>query len=355
MPAYSSPLTDTLPPEVRIRIYREVLRANWPLAIARRESAGAFRYMSSRLTWPGGFTFLLLLLRGRKFQTSLLSVCKSVYYEASDVFFEVNTIHLRRYSELQRLFKVDRRFRNDLRVLQNVRFLRLVDEKYGPVSQQLGQWIHKARVDTHIKKCLTLPKLKECTFIYNRVPFQERYTAYNSPTSGLLSIVEHLRAATYSTSFSLSMLTSRSQGPTIRFVDKWLTKAWAQVKERGHINVVEEYIRASTLKICRGPEEFYDSCAGPAIWCALYDYCTQVGDNEVCQAMRGLRQEMQRRLAKIPISSSHAKLPQDLSLRDVSPELVGSDVMEWLSELLLHARLDSHALARLRDYLWSKR
>lgn len=66
MPAYSSPLTDTLPPEVRIRIYREVLRANWPLAIARRESAGAFRYMSSRLTWPGGFTFLLLLLRGRK-------------------------------------------------------------------------------------------------------------------------------------------------------------------------------------------------------------------------------------------------------------------------------------------------
>ncbi|KAI6798368.1 hypothetical protein KC367_g5319 [Hortaea werneckii] len=259
MPAYSSPLTDTLPPEVRIRIYREVLRANWPLAIARRESAGAFR-----------------------FQTSLLSVCKSVYYEASDVFFEVNTIHLRRYSELQRLFKVDRRFRNDLRVLQN----------------------------------------------------HELFPEYVDVGVAALQ---------------------RSQGPTIRFVDKWLTKAWAQVKERGHINVVEEYIRASTLKICRGPEEFYDSCAGPAIWCALYDYCTQVGDNEVCQAMRGLRQEMQRRLAKIPISSSHAKLPQDLSLRDVSPELVGSDVMEWLSELLLHARLDSHALARLRDYLWSKR
>lgn len=236
-----------------------------------------------------------------------------------------------------------------------------MDEKYGPVSQQLGQWIHKARVDTHIKQCLTLPKLKECTFIYNRVPFQERYTAYNSPTSGLLSIVEHLRAANLQhellpeyVDVGVAAL-QRSQGPTIRFVDKWLTKAWAQVKERGHINVVEESIRASTLKICRGPEEFYDSCAGPAIWCALYDYCTQVGDNEVCQAMRGLRQEMQRRLAKIPISSSHAKLPQDLSLRDVSPELVGSDVLEWLSELLLHARLDSHALARLRDYLWSKR
>lgn len=364
MAADLSPLIDALPPEVRIRIYKEVLRAHRPLLVAQREHRLEVRYVAQLLPSPPLMCFFLkdkenwadwLPIWLSRFDTSLLFVCKSVLVEASDVFFDVNTIHLRRYSELQRLFKVDKRFRNNLRVLQNVRYLCLVDDKSGPISQRFGQWIHQARVDTHIKQCLTLPKLKECIFFYNRLPWQEKSQVYSSPTSGVLSIVKYLRSRYLQHELLPEYIDvgvaalQRSQGTTIKFVDNWLTTAWAQVKERGYINVVDEYIRTSTLKICRSPEEFYDSCAGPAIWCALYDCYTQVGDDGECQATRDLRELMRRRLTMIPMSSSHAKLPQDLPLRDVSPGLVGSDVMEWLSELLLHARRNSDALTFLRD------
>ncbi|RMZ06659.1 hypothetical protein D0860_05448 [Hortaea werneckii] len=336
MAAALSPLTDILPPEVRIRTYKEVLRADRPLRIARKKYPEEVR-----------------------FDTSLLFVGKSVFLEASDVLFEVNTIHLRRPSELNRAFKVDKRGRRDLRVLQNVRYLCLVDDLRGRTDLAYGRWITKKAVSTHIKKCLALPKLKECTIIYDRMPWpEEEFKFYFSPTTGLRSIVEYLRSANLGhellpeyTDVGVAAL-QRSQSPTIKFVDRWLKTAWAQVKEGGHINVGDVYIRSSAARICRNPQEFYDIWAGPPVWCALYDYCTQARNDEDCQAMRDLREGMQRRLTKIPMSSGHGKLPQDLPLRDVSPEVVAPDVIEWLSELLLHARSNSNAPTRLRRLLW---
>lgn len=52
MAAEPSPLTDILPPEVRIRIYKEVLRADRPLVIARRECSWEVRYVTPPLPLP---------------------------------------------------------------------------------------------------------------------------------------------------------------------------------------------------------------------------------------------------------------------------------------------------------------
>lgn len=52
MAAALSPLTDALPPEIRIRIYKEVLRADRPLRIARKKYPEEVRYVSSYLRLP---------------------------------------------------------------------------------------------------------------------------------------------------------------------------------------------------------------------------------------------------------------------------------------------------------------
>ncbi|KAI6827362.1 hypothetical protein KC340_g9646 [Hortaea werneckii] len=326
MAADLSPLIDTLPPEVRIRIYREVLRADRPLLIARREYPEEVR-----------------------FDTSLLFVCKIIFFEASDVFLEVNTIHLRRHSELNRLLKVDKRFRSDLRVLQNIRYLGLVDDPGQPIHLTYGQWMTKKGVNTHIEKCLALPKLKECTFIYGQLK-QDR--SFDWLDSGMPSLKEHLGTAKLDQEYVPECIDvgvwalRRSEGPTVKFVYKWLVAAWAQVKSQGRMNVAHEYARMLNQGICRDAFGFYEYRAGPAIWCTLYDY-TRAGIGQNFQAMPDLREEFRRRLMRFPMLRYHAKLPHDLPLRDVNSETVDSDVIEWVSQLLLHARGDSNALSRL--------
>ncbi|KAI7212737.1 hypothetical protein KC333_g6972 [Hortaea werneckii] len=322
MAAELSPLTDALPPEVRIRIYKEVLRADRPLLIARRECPEEVR-----------------------FDTSLLFVCKSVFLEASDVFFEVNTIHLRRHSELNRAFKVDKRCRSDLRVLQNIRYLGLVDPKYFlRPGDAYGQWMKPKQLNTHIEKCLTLPKLKECTFVYlpGRLPWLEQQKASDSHNSRL-GIKEYLEIAKIEHEHMLQYVDvgvvalQRPQGPTIKFVNRWLQNSWAHVKSRGQINVEKKYAHARAGGIYRSAREFCLRYADPAIWCALYD-CIRAWKDEDSLRMRRLQSGFQDRLNTIPRSSTHAKLPQNLPLREVSRQTVDQDVIEWLSELLLQLR-----------------
>lgn len=267
-----------------------------------------------------------------RFNTSLLFVCKMIFLEASDVFFEVNTIHLRRCSELNRAFKVDKRSRGDLRVLQNVRYLGLVDPKRDHWGDAYGQWMKAKFLGGLIERCLTLPKLKECTFIYKRLP-----------DTSMGSIREYIETANIEHEHKLEFVEvgvltlRRSQGPTITFVNEWLKTRWALVKSRGHINVVNVYVNSLSRGICRNRRDFFKLCEGPAIWCALYD-CTRAELDGYSQIMRSLQEGFRRRLRKIPKSGSHAKLPQNLPLREVSRQTVDSDVIEWLSELLLNLR-----------------
>ncbi|KAI7175375.1 hypothetical protein KC343_g9550 [Hortaea werneckii] len=330
MAAALSPLTDILPPEVRIRIYKEVLRADRPLVIARREYPEEVR-----------------------FNNSLLFVCKIIFFEASDVFLEVNTIHLRRHSELNRLLKVDKRFRSDLRFLQNIRYLGLVEDPSELMHSWYGQWITKKGAKTHIEICLALPKLKECTFIYGPL---KQPTQYHWLDSEMPSIKEYLGAAKLDHEYVPECVDvgvwalRRSEGPTLKFVYKWLAAAWAQVKSQGQINVAHEYSRMLAQGTYTDAFEFYVFRAGPAIWCTLYDN-TRTGKVEDSRAMRDLRVEFRRRIMKIPMLRYHAKLPHDLPLRDVSSETVDPDVIEWLCKLLLHARGSSDALSRLQDVI----
>ncbi|KAI6863720.1 hypothetical protein KC338_g5806 [Hortaea werneckii] len=330
MAAALSPLTDILPPEVRIRIYKEVLRADRPLVIARREYPEEVR-----------------------FDNSLLFVCKIIFFEASDVFLEVNTIHLRRHSELNRLLKVDKRFRSDLRFLQNIRYLGLVDDPGELMNLTYGQWITKKGVKTHIEKCLALPKLKECTFIYGPL---KQPTQYHWLDSEMPSIKEYLEAAKLEHEYVPECIDvgvwalRRTEGPTIKFVYKWLAAAWAQVKSQGQIKVADVYARSLSQEVCKDVHTFYQEYAGPAIFCALYDN-TRTGKEKDSRAMRDLREEFRRHIMKIPMLRYHAKIPHDLPLRDVSLQTVDSEVIEWLSQLLLHARDKSDALSRLQDVI----
>ncbi|RMX71134.1 hypothetical protein D0869_15943 [Hortaea werneckii] len=330
MAAEPSPLTDALPPEVRIRIYKEVLRADQPLIIVRREC-----------------------IKGDRFDTSLLFVCKSVFLEASDVFLEVNTIHLRRHSELNRLLKVDKRFRSGLRVLQNIRYLGLVDDPGEPMHLAYGQWITKKGVKTHIEKCLALPRLKECTFIFGPL---KQPTSYHWDDSEMPSIKEYLGTAKLDHEYVLECIDvgvwalHRSEGPTVKFVYKWLAAAWAQVKSQGQIHVADVYARALSQGVCKDAHSFYHEHAGPAIFCTLYDN-TRTGKDKDSRVMRDLREEFRRHIMRIPMLRYHAKIPHDLPLRDVSLQTVDSDVIEWLSQLLLHARSRSHALSRLENVI----
>ncbi|KAI7378161.1 hypothetical protein KC336_g19434 [Hortaea werneckii] len=330
MAAELSPLTDILPPEVRIRIYKEVLRADRPLVIARRE-----------------------YLEEVRFNTSLLFVCKIIFFEASDVFLEVNTIHLRRRSELNRLLKVDKRFRSDLRFLQNVRYLGLVEDPGEPMHLTYGQWITKKGVKTHIEKCLALPKLKECTFIYGplKQPTSRHWFEAEMP-----NIKEYFRIAKLDHEYVPECIDvgvwalHRSECPTLQFVYKWLAAAWAQVKSQGQINVADVYARTLSQRLCEDTRSFYRDYAGPAIFCTLYDN-TRTGKDKDSRAMRDLREEFRRHIMKIPMLRYHAKIPNDLPLRDVSLHTVDSEVIEWLSQLLLHARGESDALSRLQDVI----
>ncbi|KAI7274050.1 hypothetical protein KC345_g6956 [Hortaea werneckii] len=295
MAAQLSPLTDTLPPEVRIRIYKEVLRADWPLLIARREYPNELR-----------------------FNTSLLFTCKTIFLEASDVFFEVNTIHLRRQTELNRAFKVDKRCRGDLRVLQNIRYLGLVDHNYVlGWGDEYGDWMKAKHLNKHIEKCLTLPKLKECTFIYlpHRLPWPVQQKVSDSHDSKL-SIKEYLEIAKVERQHMIQYVDvgvvalQRPQGPTINFANRWLQNTWVDVKSRGPIEVERTYLRMRDRGICMNARAFCLSYVDSSIWCALYD-CIRVRKDEDSGLMRRLQSAFQDRLNMIPVSSSHAKLPQD--------------------------------------------
>lgn len=198
-------------------------------------------------------------------------------------------------------------------------------------------------MNTHIEKCLTLPKLKECRFIYDRLPWSEQENASDAHNTGVRSTREYLEIAKIVHDHTLEYVDvgvialQRPQGPAITFVNQWLQNEWRHVKSRGHVNVERSYARMREGGIFRNARAFCLDYANPSVWCALYD-CIRARKDEDSLRMRRLQWAFQDRLNTIPVSSSHAKLPQDLPLREVSRQTVDPDVIEWLSELLLHLR-----------------
>ncbi|KAI7460351.1 hypothetical protein KC357_g8977 [Hortaea werneckii] len=301
MASIASPLADKLPPELRQRIYKEVLRAGRPLVV---DSKGA--------------------ANGKRFNASIFLVSRRVFLESSDIFFEVNTIHIRSPKELKRIFTVDKRHRQDLRPIRNVRYLGLVD------TTAQTWFTGRGGLFKHIEKCRTLPKLKELSIHWD---LDGQYS-YNFPP-----IVKHkMRIAQ-------RKLIASEPGARLAYIDVGVSEL--ELPEKLKILFVSDSLRSSWERVSGAGQidiETYKSPVinnngrmDPALWCAFYD-ADRSGEWGAGRSFT-IRDGFYRRsldLLWVPID--HGGLPRDLPLRDVTREAVPADVLEWLSELLASVR-----------------
>jgi hypothetical protein len=120
---------DKVPPEVQFRIFKEVLRCDYSLIPANKKFSAEVR-----------------------FNTALLSTCKTVYQEASHALFEANTLVLWEPKELRKGVRTDAQWMHFVRHLEPVN---LLEDCWLPDDMTQLQRL--------VGPCLAMPKLRSLT------------------------------------------------------------------------------------------------------------------------------------------------------------------------------------------------
>ncbi|KAK5115222.1 hypothetical protein LTR85_009980 [Meristemomyces frigidus] len=308
-----SPLMDKTPPEVRLRIFKEVLRADYPLLLASKQYPDEIR-----------------------FNVSLLTVSKATYIEASDAFYEVNSIRLWQRRELTRAVK------NDMRYLHFVRHLELVN------VTETKEWLCK-RTPSIIQTCRGLPKLKTLTVAYDALG-QTECMRESMTLTAFLNLRDFAPTDVRCMGIGVFKL-GDDEGLQVFFKHYAMVAAWKQLHIDADIlgpGEIHAVLMDVMLEFPTGQINGIDQVTFTAMnrmdlntWCAGYDLLRSglVPGRDFADPFRlvaRLLPEFARRLSHFPHVSpqTHPGLGMSVRLKDLDMKKDGAEVLGWFSEVL---------------------
>jgi len=236
--------------------------------------------------------------------------------------------------ELNRIVKKDGRCKADLKCIQHVRYLELVN-----ITDD-SEWLDQKRLPKIINTCLSFPKLKSLTFAYDSLsPFIELTLAkYLEPL--------HL-GKMHCLDIGIFKLGDNEQ-KKIFFKHYGIIEGWQKVKTAGVINVkrrLDDYLAYSPG--FRNNTWHFLSCVDLPTWCAIYDRMHKNKGISSDHRIQDLLDDFSEMLTRGDVPRFHPKLDAKLKLRDLDGEKHGVEVVQWLSDLLFAVQYDFRKAIRL--------